>query len=239
MSKFRFVVPNLFTSLSLTGAFISLYLIAESLYVQAGLLVFLCMVFDFTDGMVARKLNAMSSFGATFDMMSDFVAFAIVPGFLLFRVSLIEIGFIGAVVAIVYVFSGCYRLIRFYLNDTHSHDKSSFIGLPIPAAASFLSSLVIFFLVHYGINPHPVLLAILMVFVSLLMVSRIEFMALDEKGRVSKFTKYFTLVAVLSLVVFHRYYYLSFFFWLFLYIVYHLLRYFVKVLAGKSNIAEG
>lgn len=215
-----------------------MYLITEELFVEAGLIVFLCMLFDFMDGMVARKMNAMSSFGAIFDVMTDFVAFAVVPGILLFRVSLNIWGILGLFIVIIYVFSGCYRLIRFYLTSKYTESKSSFVGLPIPAAAGFISSLVIFFLVYVGRAPDLMVLSPVLLAVSALMISKIEFMAIDSEGKICIITRVLGVVAALTLVLFYRYYYLSFFFWLLLYIVYHFLRHLLKVIAGKVNTIE-
>ena len=100
MNRFRFTVPNFFTSLSLSCALISLNHIIKGEFILSSWIIFLSMIFDFLDGKVARKLQATSPFGALYDTMSDFVAFGVVPGMLMYRVSLLSINPYGAAVTI-------------------------------------------------------------------------------------------------------------------------------------------
>ena len=45
----------------------------------------LAAIFDALDGLVARKFNVSSKFGAELDSLSDLVSFGVAPGFILYR----------------------------------------------------------------------------------------------------------------------------------------------------------
>jgi len=225
MNRFRFIIPNFFTSMSLLSAMISLNYIAKGEYILSSWFIFLSMIFDFLDGKVARKLNAMSAFGALYDTMSDFVAFGVVPGLLIYRVSLLQINPYGAIVSVLYIFSGCYRLIRFSLRSNDSSRKSSFVGLPIPIAAGFLSSTVLINIRVWSQLPNEIFMAILTLAVSFLMVSRIEYLTINEDGKISSGAKIGFVLLFLSIIVFFKHSHITFVVWLVGYIVYNPIRY--------------
>lgn len=106
----------------------------------------LAMVFDFMDGKVARLTGSESKFGVQIDSLSDCLSFGLVPA-LMFKI-LAEYEFSmspkGALVlACFYLFGAVLRLARFNLEaEIENDDHMSFKGLPSPAAAAGVASIV-------------------------------------------------------------------------------------------------
>ncbi len=121
----------------------------------AGYLVLLAMVFDALDGRLARYARATSDFGGQLDSVADAVSFGAAPAFLMNRVvveslrgvmptGLEQILRIAWVCAAVYLGCALIRLARFNVENVHEEEAHmSFKGLPTPAAAGMLVSLII------------------------------------------------------------------------------------------------
>jgi len=107
-------------------------------------------VFDFCDGLAARMLKAYSAMGKELDSLADVISFGVAPGMMLFcfldqllhNLSWHE-SFVCKIILLVAftvpVFSGL-RLAKFNIDE---RQKTSFIGLPVPAHAILWSSLVV------------------------------------------------------------------------------------------------
>jgi len=121
----------------------------------AGYLVILAMVFDALDGRLARFARATSDFGGQLDSVADAVSFGAAPAFLMNRVvveslrdvmppGLEDILRIAWVCAAVYLGCALIRLARFNVENVHEEEAHmAFKGLPSPAAAGALVSLII------------------------------------------------------------------------------------------------
>ena len=226
-TKYKILIPNFFTALSLILGLISLQLIFEGSFSKAAWLIGFSMICDFLDGKLARMLNAQTKFGALFDTLSDFVAFGVVPGFLSYKIGLCNYKILGAVVSLFYVFSGGYRLVRFTLETTDSKTKHPFIGLPIPAAAGLISSFIIFNIYLWG-NIKSVELLLGITFISsVLMISKIEYLPIDKGKKLSRETKFFISLVVVSLIAVFRYHYIVFVLWIVIYIFYGIIRHII------------
>jgi CDP-diacylglycerol---serine O-phosphatidyltransferase len=248
MKNLRFLIPNLFTTLSLFSAMYAIVLISNGEYILPAWLIMFSMLCDFLDGKSARLLNAISQFGKMYDTMSDLIAFGITPAFLVYKVALEKLSLLGALVAAFYVFSGCFRLIRFTLrhkveqhspkNGTRSLTKDSFWGLPIPMAASVLATGVLSSLRIWNRIPSEHLLAIIILMISLLMISRIEYLSFDEESKTRIGVKLLVILVFLSIIFTFHYIYITFFIWTALYIIYGLIRYIVKPAAKRPEKAN-
>jgi CDP-diacylglycerol--serine O-phosphatidyltransferase len=130
-----------------------------SFFALAGYVIMLGMVADVMYGYVARISRSTSSFGAQLDSLCDAISFGIAPAFLMLKVVEFEIekssfmseahnfslfyGRIIYLIAIIYAMSAIIRLARFNVeNKDASHSK--FAGLPSPAAAGTIVSIVVF-----------------------------------------------------------------------------------------------
>lgn len=160
-------VPNVVTSGNLVAGFLALLVVSYDVRLAAAL-VLLAALFDWLDGVVARRWCGPSAFGANLDSLADLVSFGVVPAAGLYAVLLSSevrgLPTLGSLVAIGYLLCGAWRLARFPLVKA----SSCFVGLPIPAAAVLV-------MLALSLRPAPLLVLGLAVAVSALMVSNVTF----------------------------------------------------------------
>ncbi|MCJ7502846.1 MAG: CDP-diacylglycerol--serine O-phosphatidyltransferase [Acidobacteriia bacterium] len=112
-------------------------------------------LFDGLDGRIARLTNSTSDFGREFDSLADVITFGVAPAFLayawgvraldeVYGTQLVQhLRQVGWIVTFAYVICGAARLARFNIDTAKPlSDRRHFIGLPIPAAAGVIASLV-------------------------------------------------------------------------------------------------
>lgn len=130
------LVPNLVTILGLCFGLTSIrFTFADRFELAAGLLIFAALL-DGLDGMLARRLDAASPFGAELDSLSDFVCFGVAPALLLYHFGLEGLAGMGWLAALFFAICCCLRLARFNVAaKDETGDKSSFTGVPAPAGA--------------------------------------------------------------------------------------------------------
>jgi CDP-diacylglycerol---serine O-phosphatidyltransferase len=122
---------------------------ASGLFVLAAWLILFGMVFDVFDGKIARLTGRTSDLGAQLDSLCDLTTFGMAPAILVVRLNMIYHPAWGKAVwlfALAYFLGALLRLARF--NAENDHDPSAhlcFKGLPSPAAAGCVASLVIFY----------------------------------------------------------------------------------------------
>lgn len=220
----KYLIPNSFTALSLILGLSALHLINLGNFFLAAWLIGFAMVCDFLDGKLARILNAQSKFGAQFDTLSDFVTFGVTPGFLAYSSLLNEVNFVGAAVSIFYVFCGGYRLVRFTLKNKITSKKEPFIGLPIPAAAGMIASFIVF---NSYLQDGKIIVDLLLIstfLVSILMISKVEYLPLEKGNKLTKESKFFISLAIISIILAVKYSYFIFIIWMLIYILYGVFR---------------
>ena len=78
--NFKFL-PNLITLFNLfLGCIVALLLIENNLEVKyVFIITVICLILDYLDGHIARKLNAKSDIGIQLDSLADMVSFGLVP----------------------------------------------------------------------------------------------------------------------------------------------------------------
>ena len=101
----------------------------------------IAMMWDTLDGRVARLTNTQSAFGAEYDSLADLVSFGLAPALLVYEWSLFELGRFGWLAAFVYLACAALRLARFN-TQVGIADKRFFQGLPSPAAAGVIASMI-------------------------------------------------------------------------------------------------
>ncbi len=163
---------------------------SSELYVQAVWFILAAVIFDSLDGRLARLGGRMSLFGAEFDSLADAVSFGVAPALMMFFLILSPTqGYpafrqIGWFIGFVYLLCAAVRLARFNVITNpllHPPKDSSkdFIGLPVPAAAGTVASLVLL-LLHLSednreLHRLALLLPVLLLLIALLMVSTIRY----------------------------------------------------------------
>lgn len=187
-------IPNFITSLNLISGFIAIIPAASGDLITASWFILAAMIFDFLDGFSARLLGAYSDIGKELDSLADVVSFGVAPAVIIYQLlteafSTIPMSgiFISEqrdlgmlLIASIMPVCGAMRLAIFNLDKSQA---TSFKGLPIPANAIAVISLVI--AGHYSGSPliasltgSPVFMTLLIVTLSLLMVSRINLFSL-------------------------------------------------------------
>jgi CDP-diacylglycerol--serine O-phosphatidyltransferase len=104
-------------------------------------------VMDTFDGLVARALGATSEFGKEYDSLADVVTFGAAPAVLVYAWALHRLNNLGAGIAFMFLVAVSLRLARFNVN-TGKTDYRYFVGLPSPAGALTIASIV-----YYAASP--------------------------------------------------------------------------------------
>lgn len=123
------------TLLNLGSGFASILFSINEQFTLAATALGFCLLFDFFDGLVARRANKASQFGTELDSLADIVSFGIAP---------IIFGYfhIATTFAIAAYFlnlsAGVFRLARYNVLTKNDH----FVGMPIPMNAVILLALI-------------------------------------------------------------------------------------------------
>lgn len=174
------MLPNLFTSASLFSGFYAIIAAIHGRYETAAIAILISCVFDALDGKIARFTHSTSLFGTEYDSLSDLVAFGVAPAILVFQWALEPFGRLGWLACFMYVICGALRLARFNVQK-NSLEANYFKGLPIPAAASFIASMILFTAALRGLGMMRNTMVIVLVYIlSFLMVSSINYLSFKE-----------------------------------------------------------
>ncbi|MBI1754214.1 MAG: CDP-diacylglycerol--serine O-phosphatidyltransferase [Acidobacteria bacterium] len=194
MRRSMFVLPSSITMASVFCGFSSVVMsinaagaTPERYFLWAAGLLVLAGVFDGLDGRVARATNTATEFGVQLDSLADVVSFGMAPAILAYRYAFFQLGIHDSNVraagwAACFVFTACgaLRLARFNV-QVGAVDSRYFVGLPIPAGAACVASVIIW-------HPTPPDTAALaysfaagLFLVGLLMVSTLRFSSFKKR----------------------------------------------------------
>lgn len=186
--------PNFITSFNLASGFIAIIFAASGNLVTASWFILAAMIFDFLDGLSARLLKAYSEIGKELDSLADVVSFGVAPGIIIYHLLNESMSLNGPtdmnsdslkamllmLIPAIMPVCGAIRLAIFNLDSTQT---KTFKGLPIPANALAVISIVI--AGHYSqsqllnlFTRSPFLLIVFTIILSILMVSRIPLLSL-------------------------------------------------------------
>lgn len=174
-----YLLPTLFTIGNLFCGFSSVVQASMEAFTEAALLVIVAAVLDGLDGRIARLTRSTSDFGFEFDSLADLVSFGIAPAFLVFRWALTPLQRVGWLIAFLYVVCAAMRLARFNIRRK-ALDKRYFLGLPAPMAACAAASLVWVFPTLPEAPWVSGLLAVAVVGVATLMISRFRYRSFKD-----------------------------------------------------------
>ncbi|GBD93923.1 CDP-alcohol phosphatidyltransferase [bacterium BMS3Abin05] len=170
----RAFIPGAITIGNIYCGFLSIVYSMEGNFVVASWLIVLAAVFDALDGSVARLTKSYSKLGIELDSLSDVVSFGVAPSILLYSVYFNRINNIGVLISFVPLFFGAIRLARFNTNQD-SFEKKEYTGLPIPTQAVAIASFVVFTHHFWGGLHFTKLLAPMVIFLGILMISNVEY----------------------------------------------------------------
>ena len=199
-----FILPNLMTAANLFCGFVAITkciqakfatsgtvgdeLFAQGRYDQAVWFILFAVIFDVLDGRLARLGGKESLFGKEFDSIADVVSFGVAPCLLTFFLILSPteefptIRDSGWIISFIYLLCAAVRLARFNVithpflvkPDKNSKQEDNFRGLPVPAAAGLIASLVLVVNRH-ELRGWSLFMPILLILTAFLMVSNIPY----------------------------------------------------------------
>jgi CDP-diacylglycerol--serine O-phosphatidyltransferase len=188
-------IPNFLTLMNLLCGCIALDYAFSGELEYVAYFVFVALVFDFLDGMVARLLHVHSEIGKQLDSLADVVSFGVLPGVIAFKLMDSALGRVypefhddflrGPLYLITFIIPlfSALRLAKFNIDTRQSE---SFIGMPTPANTTLWVSLPLILLHdNYNLSSiilNPIFLLILILLTSYLLVAEIPLFALKFKS---------------------------------------------------------
>lgn len=212
VQRSKFALPSSLTLLSVFCGFSSVvmsinaagdqpgwhFLWAASLLIAAG-------VFDGLDGRVARATNTATEFGVQLDSLADVVSFGMAPAILSYRYAFFQLGsldhrlrYAGWAAAFFFLACGALRLARFNV-QTETVDSRFFVGMPIPAAAGGIASVILCWPEAPKSAFHAYLFAAGLFTIGTLMISTVRFPSFKKPPRTSK-GRFWTTVAYIGML---------------------------------------
>ena len=198
-----YLLPSLLTTGNLFAGLYAIIAVMNANYMFAAIALLIALIFDGLDGKFARMTNTTSRFGLEYDSLVDVVSFGVAPGILIYSWALSARGMFGSAVVFAFVACAALRLARFNAQSS-GDDNRFFVGLPVPAAAGVIATLVIFdhHILRLGREVKPLLILSITLILAFLMVSVIRYRSFKEfdfkKGR--QFNYLVIAVLVLMLV---------------------------------------
>lgn len=216
----------------------------NALFTQAVWLILFAVVFDSLDGRLARMGGRTSLFGAEFDSLADVVSFGMAPALMMFFLILAPreefqwFRELGWLIAFIYLLCGAVRLARFnvitnpLLHRAEAESHKDFLGLPIPAAAGTVATLVLL-LLNMSRNARELrqmtlALPLILVLVSFLMVSTVRYPSFKQINWETK-TRFRTFIGLfIGVIVVWKLQEVAFFFIFLTYIAYGLFAHYQR-----------
>ncbi|MFO8026702.1 MAG: CDP-diacylglycerol--serine O-phosphatidyltransferase [Opitutales bacterium] len=219
-------------------------------FTQAVWFILLAVICDALDGRVARLGGRESLFGKEFDSIADIISFGVAPALMTIFLILsptekypffLQIGWL---IAFVYLLCAGVRLARFNVL-THPmfppakrlKGTKDFLGLPVPAAAGMIASLVLV-LNSFDLQALAILLPPLLLAIAVLMVSNIpypSFKNIDWQTS-TRFRTFIYLIFGLGIVFIMKE--LAFALLFLAYIAYGPTRYFIRVYRARKRLSR-
>ena len=134
-------MPSVLTTFGMFAGFYSIISSINGDFTVAAISILVAMMWDTLDGRLARLTNTQSAFGAEYDSLADLVSFGLAPALLVYQWTLYELGRFGWLASFVFLACAALRLARFN-TQIGTADKRYFQGLPSPAAAGVIASMI-------------------------------------------------------------------------------------------------
>ena len=200
-----YLLPSVLTTFGMFAGFYSIISSINGDFTIAAISILIAMFWDTLDGRVARLTNTQSAFGAEYDSLADLVSFGLAPALLVYQWTLYELGRFGWLAAFVYLACAALRLARFN-TQVGIADKRYFQGLPSPAAAGVIASMIWLKIWTFASFDSDVISlgyylgAGITILCGLLMVSNIRYYSFKELDS-KKASFRFLLIVILSLII--------------------------------------
>jgi CDP-diacylglycerol---serine O-phosphatidyltransferase len=222
------ILPSLFTVGNIFCAYYSVMATLNGKWDHAALAIGVGYILDGLDGRVARLTGTSSEFGAQLDSLADVLTFGIAPAILAFAwgINLMagakdatlnalasspieqHVRSAGWLMTFAFVICGALRLARFNVQAQKPIDSSSkryFVGLPIPAGAGLIASIV-----HFWKDPiltpgGSMLWCLLIGLTAFLMISTVRYHNFKELGIVSRRPRVALVMAAMTIALIFKY----------------------------------
>jgi CDP-diacylglycerol--serine O-phosphatidyltransferase len=156
MRRGIFLLPAMMTSANLLCGY---YAVVASLagtaedFNHAAKAIGIAIVFDSLDGRIARMTGTNTEFGVQFDSLADVVSFGIAPAILAYawgvrgvgglaQSKLHQLSQFGWICCLAFLICCAWRLARFNVQGMAPGGSKFFVGMPTPAAAGVIASIV-------------------------------------------------------------------------------------------------
>ena len=190
--KSRYILPNILTLIGVCLGISSIKFALDDNYSLAVIFLLFAALLDALDGRIARLIKGTSDFGKELDSLTDFVSFGIAPAFILYFWELKNYGKIGWAITLVFSVCCVLRLARFNLTKIEENAEwklNYFEGVPSPAGAGLVLLPLIYELSELNFNINiKALTPYLMVFASILLISKIPTFSMKKIKIPSQFT---------------------------------------------------
>lgn len=182
-----YLLPSLFTIANMLLGFYAVVCGLRGQFRLAAILVFVAAIVDTFDGLIARVTGTESDFGKEYDSLADVITFGAVPAILTWLWGLSELHRDAWLLPLFFMVCTATRLARF--NVQHKVvDKRWFVGLPTPAAAGTICSLLFYAPDREWKSWMIILVSVSLLLVGLLMVSTFRYRSVkgfDPRQRMS------------------------------------------------------
>lgn len=171
------LLPNALTITAICAGLSAIRFGVQGNYVLAVQLIIAACVLDGLDGRIARLLSSDSKIGAELDSLADFLNFGVAPPLVLYFWALQDIRSAAWLAVLFFAVCCVMRLARFNVSsksETCDQDSAYFEGVPAPAGALLimLPMYLSFAFAEAQLLPSA-LICLYMVFIGLLLISRI------------------------------------------------------------------
>jgi CDP-diacylglycerol--serine O-phosphatidyltransferase len=195
-------IPNVLTLGNLICGCIGITFAFSGNLEFASYLIWIGAVFDFFDGFLARLLNVKSLIGKELDSLADMVSFGVLPSVIMFI--LVTERNENTILPFITFSIAAFAALRLAKFNTDESQTDSFLGLPTPANAFFISSLPLILSNNaIEISDHTVsiVLVAIALILSFLMVSGIPMFSLKFKDLSWRHNNIRYIFAIISLIL--------------------------------------
>ncbi len=262
-----YLLPNSLTAGNLFFGFLAILrcvqanyatdpLVVSNNYRQAVWFILFGVICDALDGRVARLGGRESLFGKEFDSIADIISFGVAPALMMIFLVLtptvdqypvfLQISWL---IGFVYLLCAAVRLARFnvlthpmLLPAEQLEGTSDFLGLPVPAAAGMIASLVLVILSleipTFDSRSLALLIPPFMLAIAYLMVSNIQYPSFKDLGwqTQTKVRTFIGLILGLGTAFFFKEFFFALLF--FTYIAFGPIRHFVKAYKQRKALKK-
>jgi len=180
--KFRrgiYILPSTFTIGNIFCGFYAIIASFKGDFHIAAVLIGIAFVLDSLDGRIARLTRSTSAFGRQFDSLADIISFGVAPSLLVFSWAFSNLGRVGWLTSLIFIICGAMRLARFNIQKSPV-DTRYFVGLPIPATAFFLATMVFYYPNRIDNKITSIFIMGLVYMVSFLMISKLRYRSFKD-----------------------------------------------------------